>query len=261
EGRLEDDAASIAVRQASRDGRAEEHPHEAGTGHQTDLRRSERELLRDRRDEESDEQDVHRVEHPAESARNEQPGVKAIERHAVESCDERLRAHAPRQPSAARSSAFRTDAPAAPRIVLCPSTTNFTPRTGSSRTRPTTTDMPLPVSRSRIGCGLSRSARTTTGRSGAVGSFSSCGRPRNRDIDSVTSATDGAPRKVTLTLSVCPSRTLTRLHDAETAKVAGAKCAPSHSPRNFCVSLSTFSSSPPMYGTTLSSASSEGTPG
>src|SRR6185295_8446044 len=113
-----DEAASVAVGQAPRDRGTKEHPNKARARDKADLRGRERELLGDRRNEETDEEDVHRVEHPAESARYQQPPVKAVERHAVESSDERLCAHAPRQPSAASSSALSTDAPAAPRIVL-----------------------------------------------------------------------------------------------------------------------------------------------
>jgi len=54
-------------------------------------------------------------------------------------------------PCATINSAFNNDPPAAPRMVLCDSTTNFTSNSGSSRTRPTTVVIPRPASRSRRG--------------------------------------------------------------------------------------------------------------
>ena len=53
---------------------------------------------------------------------------------------------APSRPRCTSSSALSTDAPAAPRMTLCPIATSFTSKIGSARTRPTTTVMPLPVS-------------------------------------------------------------------------------------------------------------------
>ena len=57
------------------------------------------------------------------------------------------------------------EAPAAPRIVLCPSKVYLTPRIGHSRMRPTTEPPPLAIAvEDRL---RSRSARTTTGWLGA----------------------------------------------------------------------------------------------
>src|SRR2546430_888469 len=49
------------------------------------------------------------------------------------------------RPVAAMSSAFSTEAPAAPRMMLCPSATSLTSSSVSRRTRPTVTVMPLPA--------------------------------------------------------------------------------------------------------------------
>ena len=57
-------------------------------------------------------------------------------------------------PKLSINSAFRTDAPAAPRTVLCPITIYRIP----SLIRPTETLMPPPRSRSSLGCGLSASS-------------------------------------------------------------------------------------------------------
>src|SRR5262249_27234422 len=57
------------------------------------------------------------------------------------------------RPRCTISSAFSTDAPAAPRTTLCPIATSFTSKIGSGRTRPTTTVIPSPVSTCRRGCG------------------------------------------------------------------------------------------------------------
>ena len=54
-------------------------------------------------------------------------------------------------PCATASSALRTDAPAAPRKVLCPRSTNLMSSTWQRRTRPTTTAIPPPASRSSRG--------------------------------------------------------------------------------------------------------------
>src|SRR6266540_842692 len=69
-------------------------------------------------------------------------------------------------PVAASSSAFNTEPPAAPRIVLCPSATIRRSRIGSPRTLPTVTVIPLPASTSRLGCGRSVLSVTTRVSSG-----------------------------------------------------------------------------------------------
>ncbi len=78
----------------------------------------------------------------------------------------------PSLPVTARSSAFSTEPPAAPRIVLCPSATMRMSRIGSGRTRPTVTVMPPPVFTSRRGCGRFGSSVTTRGFVGRLGRFS-----------------------------------------------------------------------------------------
>ena len=54
----------------------------------------------------------------------------------------------PTRPSATSSSAICTACPAAPRMVLCPSSTSRRSRIGQARTRPTVTAIPRPRSRS-----------------------------------------------------------------------------------------------------------------
>src|SRR5208283_1779953 len=75
----------------------------------------------------------------------------------------------PRYLFALRSSALRTAAPAAPRIVLCDRTVNFQSRTLHLRKRPTAVVMPAPRSTSKRGCGRSAAVIYTTGCSGALG--------------------------------------------------------------------------------------------
>ncbi len=55
------------------------------------------------------------------------------------------------RPAAASSSALSSVPPAAPRSVLCDNNSSLIPNTGQSRTRPTTTVIPPPTSRSRRG--------------------------------------------------------------------------------------------------------------
>src|SRR6266404_514927 len=66
-----------------------------------------------------------------------------------------------KKPRAARSSALRRAAPAAPRTRLWESRVSLTSRRGHSRTRPTTAAMPFPAWRSRRGWGRFSSSRTT----------------------------------------------------------------------------------------------------
>src|SRR5437764_5965354 len=65
------------------------------------------------------------------------------------------------RPQRAISSAFNTDAPAAPRTTLWPIATSLTSKIGSGRIRPTTTVIPAPVSTWRRGCGWSGCSATT----------------------------------------------------------------------------------------------------
>ena len=73
-------------------------------------------------------------------------------------------------PQCTISSALSTDAPAAPRMTLCPIATSFTSKIGSGRMRPTTTVMPLPVfdlsprlRLIRLGCEAAAHARAQLG--------------------------------------------------------------------------------------------------
>ena len=61
--------------------------------------------------------------------------------------------------------------------------------------RPTTEAMPFSAIRSRFGCGRSCSSRKMTGRFGAEGRFSSCGRPRNSRHAAISSSADGFRRE------------------------------------------------------------------
>ena len=64
--------------------------------------------------------------------------------------------HRGSKPQLTISSAFNTDAPAAPRTTLSPMATSLMSNSESDRTRPTVTVMPLPRVTSRRGCGRSR---------------------------------------------------------------------------------------------------------
>jgi len=77
----------------------------------------------------------------------------------------------------------------------------------------------------------------------------------------MTSSIDGRPSSASETLSVCPSITGTLVVCALTTIGCGVTRVPSSCPRIFCVSLSIFSSSPEIAGTTLPMMSSEATPG
>src|SRR5207244_11393119 len=101
--------------------RPDEHRAEPGARDEAGACRGERELARDRREQERDEDHVHRVEEPSDAADEEKTPVERVQGDAVETSDERLLAQM--RPSAESSSALRIDAPAAPRMVLCPSTT------------------------------------------------------------------------------------------------------------------------------------------
>ena len=69
------------------------------------------------------------------------------------------------------------------------------------------------------------------------------------------------PAKPTEIISLWPSITGTRVVWALTITGCGSTWSPASVPRIFCGSISSFSSSPPMNGTTLPRMSSEGTPG
>src|SRR5207237_4784566 len=148
----EDGAPAVAIRESARCGRADEHADEGRARDKADTGRVQLELAADRRQEEAQHQNVHRVEHPPEAGQNQQTPVEAVERHAIKPRDERLRrgAQVPRHPSAARSSALRTEAPAAPRIVLWVNTTYLMPLAGASRTRTTIDAQPRAVTRARL---------------------------------------------------------------------------------------------------------------
>src|SRR6185437_7401303 len=126
---------------------------------------------------------------------------------------------APSRPQCSISSALSTDAPAAPRMTLCPIATNFTSNTGSGRTRPTTTVIPCPVSTWRRGCGRSGRSLTTIGRSGELGNPRADSSPRQSRI---ACSTAGAPAFVSSSTErqiVWPCSTATRLVCALTANV------------------------------------------
>src|ERR1700689_2305191 len=72
-------------------------------------------------------------------------------------------------PRTARISALRMAAPAAPRMVLWESKTNFQSKMVQGRRRPMVVAMPLPRMRSRRGCGRASSGAYSTGKSGAEG--------------------------------------------------------------------------------------------
>src|SRR5690606_8303725 len=171
-----------------------------------------------------------------------------------------------RRPCARSSSACRIAPPAAPRIVLCERTTNLNPRpagpmTGHARTRPTETCIPPPARAWRRGCGNRSSSNTRIGRAGALGrSRPATGLSNDASASATASALTGSRRR-TETHSRWPSSTGTRLHCAEIAISAGRTAPLSSVPRIFSGSAAIFSSSPPMYGTTLASASSDETPG
>src|SRR5512141_906938 len=94
----------------------------------------------------------------------------------------------PSLPVAARSSAFRTEPPAAPRIVLWPRATMRMSRIGSGRTRPTVTVIPAPAFTSRRGCGRLGSSVTTSGCSGRLGRFHVASLPRHSRSTRVASS-------------------------------------------------------------------------
>src|SRR5439155_1591636 len=76
-----------------------------------------------------------------------------------------------------------------------------------------------------------------------------------------TSAIDAGRESFTRTEAMWPSVTFTRLHCALTRISAPLIALSPTRPRIFKVSLSIFSSSPPMYGSTLSLISIDATPG
>src|SRR5262249_29192543 len=159
------------------------------------------------------------------------------------------------------NSAFSTDAPAAPRITLCPIATSFTSNTGSGRTRPTTTVIPPPASTCRRGWGRSGWSVNTSGRSGELGSVRASSAPRHSAIAPATSSADARRFKPSDTHTVWPCSTGTRLAWALTANAALSIDDDFKAPRNFRTSASILGSSSAMYGTTLPTMSSDGTPG
>src|SRR5271168_621217 len=118
-------------------------------------------------------------------------------------------------PSNASTSAFSTAAPAAPRIVLCDSTTNFQSSRLHSRSRPTVAAIPFPRILSNRGCGRSTAASYSTGWSGAVGKCRPCS-GRNSLQAARISSRGAFFLNLMLTHSVCPSSTATRLQCALT---------------------------------------------
>src|SRR4029078_4002624 len=180
------------------------------------------------------------------------------DRRAAELEDDHNPSSSPRR---AISSAFSTEAPAAPRITLCPIATNFTSKTGSGRMRPTVTVMPPPRSTCRLGCGWSGDALTSSGCSGALGKPRATSAPRQPAIASLTSSGLALRESPTDITTVCPCSRGTRWACALTGKSALYTVAPSLVPRNLRTSPSIFGSSSPMYGITLPRMSSDATPG
>src|SRR5512140_2582318 len=144
--------------------------------------------------------------------------------------DDRQTASSPR---ANISSAFRIDAPAAPRIVLCPIATRRRSRIGSSRTRPTTTDIPFPAFTSRRGCGRSRSRLTMTGEAGALGNASSETAPFHTPSASIACFGVAGDASLTDMHAVWPCSTATRFTCALTRIGAGVTAPRSKVPRVF----------------------------
>src|SRR4051794_16170155 len=175
--------------------------------------------------------------------------------------DYRSHQSSPISPVATISSAFSTAAPAAPRIVLCPRATSFTPSIGHRRMRPTVMVMPPSRSTSRRGCGRSGARWTTIGFGGAVGRLSAWGCPVNEASAALTSSRDGRASSATEIVSVWPLMTGTRLVCALTVTACGVTPESPMAPRILQVSLSIFSSSFAMNGTTLPRISIDDTPG
>src|SRR5215467_1412189 len=99
-----------------------------------------------------DDDDGSSVESRADDARGSLYRFRVGDRRSAELEDD----HEPSSsPQRIINSAFSTDAPAAPRITLCPIATSFSSNTGSGRTRPTITVIPPPASTCRRGCGRS----------------------------------------------------------------------------------------------------------
>src|SRR5437764_1017948 len=163
-------------------------------------------------------------------------------------------------PVLARTSAFNSAAPAAPRIVLCDRTTNFQSNRLHSRKRPTVAAIPLPRILSNLGCGRSTLASYSTGWSGAVGRCNPLS-GRNSFQASRISSCWTFFLNLTLTHSVCPSSTATRLQCALTLASNKSIFPPSSRPSNLPTSSCNFSSSFLMNGTTFPKMSSEATPG
>src|SRR6266550_2041677 len=166
-----------------------------------------------------------------------------------------------RPPVLARSSAFSTEPPAAPRTVLCPRATIRRSRIASRRTRPTVTVIPLPAFTSRFGCGRSTASLTTSGCFGLVGSPAVDASPSQDFIVSIAASGVGLSSKPIVMQMVWPCSTGTRLVWALTLKPALVISPSSKVPSSFSISRSSFGSSSAMYGITLPRMSSEGTPG
>ncbi len=102
-----------------------------------------------------------------------------------------------RRPRATMSSALSIDAPAAPRMVLCPEATSRTSSISSDRMRPTVTVIPRPASASRFGCGRSAASCTTSTRDGALGSDRASGSPCQAQNAARTSSGEALDAKPT----------------------------------------------------------------
>src|ERR1700733_3834840 len=120
------------------------------------------------------------------------------------------------------SSALSTAAPAAPRMVLWLRATNFHPKTGQGRRRPTKVAMPRSRSASLRGWGRSASGIYCTGCLGALGRLRSCGTLENVSKAWRRSASLGLVENSTETVTVWPSITATRLQCALTLAARGS---------------------------------------
>src|SRR5277367_1517709 len=145
-------------------------------------------------------------------------------------------------PNDISSSAFSSAAPAAPRIVLCESTVNFQSSSPQGRSLPTVAAMPPPRILSNLGWGRSSRAVNSTGCAGAVGKLRPASGINSRHASRISSR-DALRDSFTLTLSVCPSSTATRLQCAVIFAARGFTILPSRTPSRRSVSASIFSSS------------------
>ena len=189
-------------------------------------------------------------------------GLRVLDRRAAELHHDQAGPPQSSRPSACISSAFRTDAPAAPRTVLWPSATNFQSSTAHGRSRPTLTVMPRP----RAGV----EARLRPVRLVEVDERPLGRRRQAVPLRRAAEAVDRRAQRRERGLRVerhrdrhrCGRRPPARGSCARSRAPGAARPpSPASAPRILRVSVSIFSSSPEMKGITLPRMSSEGTPG